>query len=91
MTNNVTKSHPNRLAESLYELWKKAEKNQITFIEGLVELDHGDYVEWKLVQEGTKSYDQNHLLTQLGYHDLIKQNIIEDIAEVVIGESESED
>lgn len=88
---NVTKLHPNTLAEALYELWKKAERREITYIEGLVEMDKGEYVEWRLVQEGTKSYDEDHLIMQLGYHDLIKQNIIEDITGVVLDESELND
>tara|TARA_B100001939_G_C16926783_1_gene612033 strand:+ start:1122 stop:1382 length:261 start_codon:yes stop_codon:yes gene_type:complete len=79
---NVTKLHPNRLAEALHELWKMAERKEITFIEGLVEVDTGDYVEWKLVQEGEKSYDESHLLAQLGYQDLIKKSIVEDICEI---------
>ena len=41
------------------------------------------FVEWKLIQEGEKSFDEMHLINQLGYHDLIKQSIIEDICEVV--------
>lgn len=79
---NVTKLHPNRLAEVLHELWKMAERKEITFIEGLVEVDKGDYVEWKLIQEGEKSFDEIHLITQLGYQDLIKKSIVEDICEV---------
>ena len=80
---NVTKLHPNRLAEALYELWKKAERNEITFIEGLAQVEEEGFVEWKLIQEGEKSFDQIHLINQLGYHDLIKHSIIEDICETV--------
>lgn len=79
---NVTKLHPNRLAEALHELWKMAERKEITFIEGLVQVDKGEYVEWKLIQEGEKSFDETHLMIQLGYQDLIKKSIVEDICEV---------
>jgi len=79
---NVTKIHANRLSQALHELYRKAEKGEITYIEGLVQCELGEFVEWRLVQEGEKSYDQMHLINQLGYHDLIKRAIVEDICEI---------
>jgi len=81
---NVTHIHRNQLAESLRSLARMADEGKITFIEGLVQQDDGDFVEWKLIKEGDKSFDQAHLITQLGYHDLIKQSIIEDLLELII-------
>jgi hypothetical protein len=78
---NVTRLHINRLSEALHELLKRAERGEITFIEGLAQVDLGEHVEWKVFSEGDKSYDQQHMINQLGYYELLKQQTIEDICE----------
>jgi len=80
---NVTHIYGGRLSQALRELLKKVEMGEITYIEGLAQVETDGFVEWHMIQEGEKSFDHVHLVNQIGYHDLIKQSIIEDICETL--------
>lgn len=80
----VTHIHTAQVIKMLQKLLKMAQEGRITFIEGMVQVETGDEVEWSIIREGEKSYDPLNLINQLGQIEIIKQSILEEICAEVI-------
>lgn len=84
---DITQLHRNELLEHLQAIQKEVMQGRITYIEMLIQRENEDYVEWDLQEAGEKSYDNQHLLSQIGILYLAAQGVINDIT----GEEEDED
>lgn len=84
---DITQLHRNELLEHLQAIQKEVMQGRITYIEMLIQRENEDYVEWDLQEAGEKSYDSQHLLSQIGILYLAAQGVINDIT----GEEEDED
>lgn len=72
------------MIKALEKLLRMAQRGQITYIEGLAQIEDDDCVDWKMFREGEKSYDSSHLVHQIGHIELMKQAIIEELCEEVV-------
>jgi hypothetical protein len=49
----------------------------------LAQYEDKEYVEWRPMESGTKSYDSQHLLTEIGHYYIVTQSVFQEICEIV--------
>lgn len=77
----------NEVEHNFRELAKMAKNGKITYAMMLLQMDDGQYVEWKPFYCGEKSGDYQHLLNEIGHYYVITQSVFEEIVESVQDES----
>jgi len=55
----------------------------------LAQYENEEHVEWVPSQSGTKSYDPQHLLTEIGQYYIVTQAVFQEICEIATEEEES--
>jgi hypothetical protein len=78
---DITQLHRNELLEHLQSIQKEVMQGKITYIEMLIQRENEDYVEWDLQEAGEKSYDTQHLLSQIGILYLATHGVFNDLVE----------
>lgn len=81
---DITHIHNSTMVKALEKLLRMAQQGQITYIEGLAQVEDSDCVDWKMIREGEKSFDSAHLVHQIGHLELMKRAIIEELCDEVI-------
>ena len=85
---DITQLHRNDLLDHLQSIQKEVRQGKIIYIVMLLQREAEDYVEWDHQEAGEKSYDIQHLLSQIGILYLATHSVFNEITE---GEEEDED
>lgn len=85
---NVTNFQPNELEAMFRDLAMKARRGEVTHAYVLCQQEHEGYVEWQAFVGGDKSYDAQHLLSEIGHLYVATQSIFEEICEIATEEEE---
>tara|TARA_R110000782_G_scaffold51844_1_gene111542 strand:+ start:920 stop:1087 length:168 start_codon:yes stop_codon:yes gene_type:complete len=52
----------------------------------LAQYEDEEYVEWKACESGNKSFDPQHLLTEIGQYYIVTQSVFQEICEIAAEE-----
>jgi|14_taG_2_1085336.scaffolds.fasta_scaffold03056_10 hypothetical protein len=81
----------NEVEQAFRDLANEARSGKVTYFYCLTQREHEDYVEWQPIVAGTKSYDSQHLLAEIGHYYVVTQAVFEEICELAEEEDESID
>ena len=73
----------NEVDQSLRDLAKDARDGKLTYYHILAQYEDEEYVEWKTAESGNKSFDSQHLLTEIGHYYIITQGVFQEICEIM--------
>lgn len=73
----------NEIEQSLKDLARQARDGNLTYFYILAQYEDEEHVEWRPMQSGTKSYDSQHLLTEIGHYYIVTQSVFQEICEIV--------
>lgn len=79
----------NSVEQSLRDLAKDARTGKLTYFYMLAQYENEEHVEWVPSESGTKSYDPQHLLTEIGQYYIVTQSVFQEICEIAAEEEES--
>jgi len=86
----VANFQPNELEAMFRDFAMKARRGKITHAYVLAQVETEDFVEWQPSIGGEKSYDAQHLLSQIGHLYVATQTIFEEICEVAEEENDAD-
>lgn len=78
----------NSVEQSLRDLAKDARTGKLTYFYMLAQYEDDEHVEWFPTEGGTKSYDAQHLLTEIGQYYIVTQAVFQEICEIAAEEEE---
>tara|TARA_R110000744_G_scaffold364807_2_gene473436 strand:+ start:3047 stop:3310 length:264 start_codon:yes stop_codon:yes gene_type:complete len=84
--NKVTRILINEVEQSLRDLAKDARDGKLTYYYMLAQYEDEEYVEWKTCESGNKSFDPQHLLTEIGQYYIVTQSVFQEICEIAAEE-----
>lgn len=73
----------NETEQLLKDLARHARDGKLTYFYMLAQYEDEEYVEWRPMESGTKSYDSQHLLTEIGHYYIVTQSVFQEICEIV--------
>jgi len=78
---DVTKLHRSEILDTIQDVKRDIQAGKITYIQMMIQREADEFVEWDLQEAGEKSYDPQHLLSQVGVLYLATHSVFNDLAE----------